>query len=607
MAWDIMLETRPLGLTGIAMAVLAVYVFWRRPTPEGRALALLMAGVAIWSNLYMLELTAIELPAKLFWAKLKYIGIVIVPPAWLLFAIQYAGYRRWNTPFRFALLVAGAAGALATVLTNDAHHLFWKSAEIDLSGRFSVLHLPMGIAFWFWATYFYLLLLSGTILIIVAFFRSSHFYRKQAGAILIAALAPLAGNILFLSGLSPVPHLDLTPFALAISCLACTWALFHLYLADLVPIARAAIVDSMDDCVIVLDKQSRVAEMNPPAQRLAKRPLSSVIGQPVDKTLPELSARLNSHAGKTADEEMVLYENGRQHTYDVKVSRLLDHNDSLISEVVVLRDITQRKQMEVELMKHKERLEDLVRERTTELVEINEQLVRQIVERRQTEEKLEASRSEIRLLSKKLMQTHEEERRGLSLNLHEGLAQYVASVKMAVENLSKLANVEDQRTRDTANDIGKKLDAMTADIRHLSTRLRPRMLDEIGLASTIESYLMDFEDETGIRCEWECEVEDKKYNPEVTTCLYRVMQEALSNISRHSGASCVKVGLCLKEKCLALVVEDNGHGFDPSRIDVRRSLGLVGIRERVDQLSGTVTTFTQVGQGTRIEARVPIE
>ncbi|MBI4830803.1 MAG: hypothetical protein HY801_04455, partial [Candidatus Lindowbacteria bacterium] len=187
MMWESLLQTRPLGLTGIVMAALAVYVFLKRRTPEGQLLALLMAGVAIWSVLYMLELTAPGLSTKLFWAKLKYIGIVIVPPAWLLFAAQYTGRRGWATPNKLALLAVGAGCTLATVWTNDFHHLFWKSVTIEASGPFLVLSMPMGAAFWFWAGYSYLLLLSGTILVAVVYLRGHHLYRTQAGTMLLGA------------------------------------------------------------------------------------------------------------------------------------------------------------------------------------------------------------------------------------------------------------------------------------------------------------------------------------------------------------------------------------------------------------------------------------
>ncbi|MBI4831384.1 MAG: sensor histidine kinase [Candidatus Lindowbacteria bacterium] len=247
-----------------------------------------------------------------------------------------------------------------------------------------------------------------------------------------------------------------------------------------------------------------------------------------------------------------------------------------------------------------------MRGRTAELSASNEQLLREIAERKQTEKELQISRTEIRLLSKKLMQAQEQERMGLSVGLHEGLAQYVASVKMGVESLSKLADMQDQRVRGVVNDIDRKLDVMMADIRLLVSRLRPRMLDEIGLASAMESYVGSFEEETGIKCEWECEIDDRKYNQEATTCLYRVMQEALSNTYHHAGASRAKIGLYLQGQFLLLVVEDDGRGFEPSKIDIHAGLGLIGMRERVEQISGTVTIRTEPGKGTRIEARVPI-
>ena len=134
-----------------------------------------------------------------------------------------------------------------------------------------MIELTYGPAFWVYRGYSQLLLVVSAALLLRSLVHSQRIYRGQADAMLVGALAPLAGNALYLFGLNPFPGLDLTPFAFALTGIAAAWAVFRFRLLDIVPIARDAVIENMSDGVIVLDTQGRVVDLNPIAQQILDR------------------------------------------------------------------------------------------------------------------------------------------------------------------------------------------------------------------------------------------------------------------------------------------------------------------------------------------------
>ena len=347
MHWQYNPYVLPLVTAAVVSAALALFTWRRRSTSGAMPFVLLTLAVAVWSLGYALELGSADLSAKVFWARIQYLGVVMVPVAWLAVVLQYTGREKWLTRRNVALLTIEPLVTLLLVWTNDVHGLIWSNIRLDTSGLFSVMDFTRGAWYWINVGYSYLLLLLGTLVLIRALIRSPSLYRGQASALLIGALAPWVGNALYVSGLSPFPHLDLTPFAFTLSCLAVAWGLFYFQLLDIVPVARDAVIEGMSDGVMVLDAQNRIVDLNPAAGQIIGRPVSEAIGQSAAQILsgrPDLVERYRDVT--EARTEIVLGEDDIQHIYDLRISPLYDQRDRLTGRLVVLRGITGRKRAE---------------------------------------------------------------------------------------------------------------------------------------------------------------------------------------------------------------------------------------------------------------------
>jgi PAS domain S-box-containing protein len=347
-------------LAALSTGALAVYA-WGRGRRTGRLFALFALAGCIWAFSYSLEILGGDLPTKLLWAKVGYAGSVTVPVTWLAFTLQYTGREKTLN----ARLVAAASiiplTTLILTLTEGDHHLMWSSMWLETSGPFPALAVTHGPWFWIHTAYSYSLTFFGALLIFLATLRAPGLYRQQGWALLAGILLPWIGNVLFVSGWSRVPTLDLTSIAFTLSALIFGWAVFRFQLLDLLPVARDALVDASADGLIVLDARNRVVDLNLAARQILNEPVGNVLGRPATQLLavgPELLA-LNSPPAQ-ARAEWAIGANGQQRIYDLSVSPLADPKGRFTGRLIALRDITAHKATEAELRAQKQLFENLV-------------------------------------------------------------------------------------------------------------------------------------------------------------------------------------------------------------------------------------------------------
>lgn len=358
MRWETAAYSVPVLMGGFLAAFLA-WTGWRRRTvPGGAFFALLMAGVAVWSCAYSLEMDAGTLGAAVFWSNVLWMGIGIVPTAWLLFVLEHTGHGRRITRGVVALLATAPVLTAALAWTDAWHHLLRRNVLMEDRGDYLLYAYTRGPGFWFVTGYSYLLLLAGTVLLLTSLLRSSRPYRRQVLALSAAAVLPWIVNVFHLAGLSPMA-VDVTPFGFLGSGALIAWALFRLGLLDLVPVAHEAVIDSMADGVIVLDALSRVADLNPAAVAIVNRPPSEAVGRPVAELLtgrPDLLERYGSVL--EAREEISLMRGEEQCWYELRISPLQGRDGSTTGRLVVLRDVTERRHAE-EALRHAQKMESL--------------------------------------------------------------------------------------------------------------------------------------------------------------------------------------------------------------------------------------------------------
>jgi PAS domain S-box-containing protein len=331
-----------LGLAAPVLIGLGVYA-WRRRAALGTAsFGLLMFAIAGWSLTYALEILGPDLAAKMWWIRLEYPFIVSTPALWLIFALQYTGQRRWLSRRNIILLSVIPCLTALTVWTNELHHLYYSATSIQDLGSWTLLQVEYGPWFWVHITFSYLCLLAGTLLLAGSVFRAIPLYRRQAGVLLLGALIPWLGNLLYLTRATPWPNLDLTPLAFALTGIIVAFGLFRYHLLHVVPVARQAVLDGMPAAMVVLDAEARIADLNPAARRLFELGDRDVVGQPARQVLwpEEMVARFT---GVTqADTEIEYGQGDDRHMLQITISPLGDEEARTPPRLVLISDITEQ-------------------------------------------------------------------------------------------------------------------------------------------------------------------------------------------------------------------------------------------------------------------------
>jgi len=274
----------------------------------------------------------------------------------------------------------------------------------------------------------------------------------------------------------------------------------------------------------------------------------------------------------------------------------------------MVSDITESKRAEQALEDAGRELENRVEERTAELLTANRLMKKMIDEGKRAAERITTSRERLRNLSRRLQSVVEEERMRISREIHDELGQVLTGVKLDLLLLRRML-----ASRGLAELSAKVLEneqaisSIVLTVRKIATELRPGILDELGVAAAIEWMAKDFQKRTGVGCNVRIKGVDKISDIALTTAIFRIVQESLTNIMRHAGASQANVNLERKDGTLILEVTDNGSGIKEGRIMDSKSLGLIGIRERVLLLGGEAAISGKPGGGTRVRVTLPVE
>jgi PAS domain S-box-containing protein len=262
------------------------------------------------------------------------------------------------------------------------------------------------------------------------------------------------------------------------------------------------------------------------------------------------------------------------------------------------RDITDRRRAEESLRAAHDDLERRVRDRTEELGAANAWLEREIAERKRAVEQLRA-------LAAYLESVREEERTTISREIHDELGQALTGLKLDLSWVAARLSAIDSPILEKTRSIMALVDETVKTVRRMATALRPGVLDDLGLVPAIEWQAQEFAARAGLRCECAAELLHPLQDPEQSTALFRVLQEALTNVARHAQATGVHISLKGDADWVELAVRDNGRGITDQEIAKRESLGILGMRERARLLGGELSVGGEAGQGTTVTVRIP--
>jgi signal transduction histidine kinase len=272
---------------------------------------------------------------------------------------------------------------------------------------------------------------------------------------------------------------------------------------------------------------------------------------------------------------------------------------------------------------HLDRLNRTLRQRSADLAASNQQLKQEIAQRKLAEKSLRKSeqhyaqllaqslqmQEQLRRLSRQLLSAQEEERKKISRELHDVIAQTLTSINVRLATLKKEAGVNTKGLERSIARTQQLVEQSVNIVHRFARELRPTVLDDLGLIPALHAFMKRYKEETGIHVSLSAFAAVEQVNDDKRTVLYRVAQEALNNAARHAQASRAEVKIQKLDGAICMRIKDNGKGFQTDRVShVKKNerLGLLGMRERLEMVGGNFTVTSEPGKGTTVLAQVPL-
>jgi PAS domain S-box-containing protein len=228
-----------------------------------------------------------------------------------------------------------------------------------------------------------------------------------------------------------------------------------------------------------------------------------------------------------------------------------------------------------------------------------------ITERKKAREELEQSYKAIRQLTEHLQNIREEERISIAREIHDELGQQLTVLKMDMAWLKRKLNKTDVEVDQKIEDLLNMTDTTIKSVRKISSELRPSLLDDLGLVATMEWELKEFKKRSGINTSFSVIETEMSLPDKFKTGLFRIFQESLTNVARHANATEVKVSLEHRGKKIILSIKDDGKGFDKKKTADKRTLGILGMKERTEMMGGEYEINSNPGKGTTVLVAIP--
>jgi PAS domain S-box-containing protein len=380
----------------------------------------------------------------------------------------------------------------------------------------------------------------------------------------------------------------------------------------------AAIIDSSEDAIISKTLQGVITSWNNGAERLFGYTATEAVGQPITMIIPhdrrdeetKILARVSQGERIDHFDTVRVRKDGTKLEISLTISPVRDAAGKIIGASKIARDIGARKRVERELHESEQRFRTLADALDTQVQFRTQEL------RRRNAEILQQS-DQLRELSGRLMSAQDEERRRIARDLHDSAGQNLAALAMTVARIEEEAKRDPAQLSQTVKEVRELIEGLSQEIRTTSYLLHPPMLDELGLASALGWYLEGLRQRSGLSIELNIPADFGRLAPEMELAIFRLVQECLTNIHRHSGSKTAVIRIIREPDKIYAEVQDQGKGMSLERFAEVQSqgagvgVGIRGMRERVRQAHGELTvdsnalgtTITAIFPATRLAAK----
>ena len=556
----------PLSASALITLFLGIYALTTRRNAKGAmSFIISMFVVTIWSSGNTLEMAAIDFNTKLFWANMQYFAYCYSPVTLLALCMQFTGYDDWVKNRKVLWFAFIPTIIIILVWTDGLHGLMRYDMHIDYRGLFPVISKKYGPIFYIHAAYSHFLNIIAWVLVARAVLFKNTIYRKQALALFFGLSLIILPNILYISGYSPVKRFDITPVFFGPAGLIMAWGIFRYKMFDLIPLARATVIETMDAGVMVLDLQNRVLDINPAFEKIIGLTASQISTKRIEEMghiIPELVKACIDRSVTYTEFSINTKESSK--VYESLLSPLTDSNNILIGRLAVTYEITEKKQAQQEFLKHQWKLAVI------------------------------------------------EERERMARDMHDNLGQVLGFVNLQAQGIKQ--ELVNAGVETATHKIDKLVDATQEahnEIRQYIRNARSTAFIEKDFIMALEKDIRQFEEQTGINVDLAVPTEftGDGLKPIVRLNMLNIIKEALNNVRKHAEADHVKISFFLLGEELCITVEDDGKGFDRSLYKNRSDtkFGLNIMRERAAEIGAQIEIESLLGNGSRIAFYLPIK
>jgi len=342
----------PLLLAAVLLMVVAIKTWRFRKQLPGKAFLCLVLALQIWTLGFAAEIAADTLDGKLFWANVQFFGILPLPLLWLVIILHLTGKAEKIKKY-LSILICLIFLVVGMIWTNDFHHLFRIDPYLDCqSGPFCVLANDYGPVFYLHSVFSYSLFLMSIVIMGRSLAITKPLYRQQLTMMLIILLIPLTTDILYVIGITPIQHFNITPVTFSIAAALSGVALFRFRLIIIRPLAYDLIIENLKDGIVILDDENHIVDINPSAQKFIGITSQQAIGATIDLLYEKWPAMKKIHMLSSSMQNVMKIDDEETFYYDMGVSTVTSIDGIQSGYIVTIRDATER----IKLIQEVERL-----------------------------------------------------------------------------------------------------------------------------------------------------------------------------------------------------------------------------------------------------------